>query len=159
MIIVTRRASIESSSPEEVFASLADPNRICNLLPRMQKVELLDRNLETCSARMITYMSLGGIFGIIRCEGDLTWTEPGDILFKVHTPVSLETRWTLIPAVYGTDLQATMSLDLRPLLGPMAAFVPKQIVSDLLAGELEAALNAIRDDSANNVLREQAIAA
>ena len=104
-------------------------------------------------------MSLGGIFGTIRCEGDLTWTAPSDILFKVHKPVSLETRWTLSPAVNGTDLQATMSLDLEPMLGAMAAFVPKQIVSDMLAGELEAALNAIREDSANNVLREQAIAA
>ncbi len=159
MISVSRRAYIESSSPEEVFESLSNPNRICQLLPRMQKVELLDQNMETSSARMITYMSLGGIFGTIRCEGNLTWTAPGEILFKVHTPVSLETRWTLSPAVHGTDLQATMTLDLEPMLGPMAAFVPKQIVSDMLAGELEAALTAIREDSAHKVLRERTIAA
>jgi carbon monoxide dehydrogenase subunit G len=159
MITVTRRAYIESSSPEEVFASLSDPSRIGQLLPRVEKVEMLNRNMETHTARLVTYMSLGGIFGTIRCEGDLTWTEPGEILFKVRTPVPVETRWTLSPAVNGTDLQATMSLDLAPMLGPMAAFVPVQAVSDMLAKELESALTSIQAGSANKGLRERAVAA
>jgi hypothetical protein len=104
-------------------------------------------------------MSLGGMFGTIRCEGDLTWTEPGEILFKVLTPVPVETRWTLSPAVNGTDLQATMSLDLAPMLGPMAAFVPVDAVSNLLAKELESALKSIRENSANKGLLERAVAA
>jgi carbon monoxide dehydrogenase subunit G len=159
MITVTRRAYIESSSPEEVFASLSDPNRIGQLLPRVHKVEMLNRDLESRTARLVTYMSLGGMFGTIRCEGDLTWTEPGEILFKVRTPVPVETRWTLNQAVNGTDLQATMSLDLAPMLGPMAAFVPVQAVSDMLAKELESALKAIQSSSEKNMLRERAVAA
>jgi carbon monoxide dehydrogenase subunit G len=159
MITVTRRAYIESRSPEEVFASLSDPNRIGQLLPRVQKVEMLNRNMETRTARLVTYMSLGGMFGTIRCEGDLTWTEPGEILFKVRTPVPVETQWTLSPAVNGTDLQATMALDLAPLLGPMAAFVPVQAVSDMLAKELESALKSIRERCSRSPLRERAIAA
>jgi carbon monoxide dehydrogenase subunit G len=159
MITVTRRAYIESRSPEEVFASLSDPNRIGQLLPRVQKVEMLNPDMEACTARLVTHMSLGGIFGTIRCEGDLTWTEPSEIVFKVRTPVSVETRWTLNAAVNGTDLQATMALDLAPLLGPMAAFVPVQAVSDMLAKELESAIKAIRENSQPKGLRERAIAA
>ncbi|MEI7769453.1 MAG: SRPBCC family protein [Chloroflexales bacterium] len=159
MITVTRRAYIETSSPEEVFAVLSDPNRIGNLLPRFHKVEILNRNMETRTARLVTHMSIGGLFGTIRCEGDLTWTEPGEILFKVRTPVPVETRWTLSPAVNGTDIQATMWLDLVPMLGPMAAFVPVQTVSGMLGRELESALTTIRERSQRNEIREQAAAA
>jgi carbon monoxide dehydrogenase subunit G len=159
MITVTRRSYIEASTPEEVFATLSDPKGIAQLLPRVQKVEMLNRNLEMRSARLVTHMSLGGMFGTIRCEGDLTWVEPSEILFKVRTPVPVETRWTLTPAVNGTDLQATMALDLAPLLGPMAAFVPVDAVADMLARELESALKAITERSGGSNLRERAVAA
>jgi hypothetical protein len=159
MITVTRGAYIETSSPEEVFAVLSDPNRIGNLLPRFHKVEILNRNMEARTARLVTHMSFGGLFGTIRCEGDLTWTEPDEILFKVRTPLPVETRWTLNPAVSGTDLQANISLDLVPMLGPMAAFVPVQIVSDMLGKELESALTTIRERSQHNGIRERAAAA
>ncbi|NNJ09853.1 cyclase [Chloroflexales bacterium ZM16-3] len=159
MITVSRRSYIEAATPEEIFESLSDPERIGHLLPRVQKVELRDRDMDACKAHLVTHMALGGIFGTIRCEGDLTWVEPSEILFKVRTPVSVETRWTLTSAVNGTDLQATMSLDLDPMLGPMAAFVPVQAVSDMLAKELESALKAISAGNGAKKLRERAVAA
>ncbi len=159
MITVSRRNYIEAATPDDVFAALADPNRISQLLPRFQKVEIKNRDMEARTARLITHMSLGGIFGTIRCEGDLTWTEPSEILFKVRTPVPVETRWTLSSAVNGTDLQATMALDLDPMLGPMASFVPVQAVSDILAKELESALKSISERCSGKKLRERAVAA
>lgn len=144
MINVTRRAHIADATPEAIFAALSDPQRIGQLLPRVQKVELLNRNEELRKARLVTHMSLGGIFGTIRSEGDLTWTDNREIVFKVRTPVAVETRWVLNPAVGGTELTATMSLDLAPMLGPMAAFVPTQQVADMLASELDAALKGLK---------------
>lgn len=159
MITVTRRSYIEAATPEDVFQSLSDPSRIGQLLPRVQKVEMTNFDEENSKARLVTHMSLGGIFGTIRCEGDLTWTEPSEILFKVRTPLPVETRWSLSEAVNGTELEATMSLDLEPMLGPMAAFVPVQTVADMLAKELETALKAIKDGNARRILRERAVAA
>lgn len=159
MITVSRRSYIEAANPDDVFAALSDPNRIGTLMPRFQKVELHDYDPEACSARMVTHMSMGGIFGSIRCEGDLTWVEPSEIMFKVRTPVSVETRWTLTAALNGTELFATMSLDLVPLLGPMAAFVPPQMVSDILGAELESALKTISEKSTEMTLRVKTIAA
>lgn len=159
MITVTRRSFIEASTPEGVFAALSDPKEIGRLLPRVQKVELLSRDTAAARAKLVTHMSMGGIFGTIRCEGDLTWVEPREILFQVRTPLPVETRWTLSPAVNGTDLVATMGLDLTPLLGPMAAFVPTQSVADMLAKELEAALQAITRRLAGASLRAKAVAA
>lgn len=159
MINVTRRSFIEASTPEGVFAALSNPNEISRLLPRVQKVELLSRDVAAARARLVTHMSMGGIFGTIRCEGDLTWVEPREILFQVRTPLPVETRWTLSPAVNGTDLVATMGIDLGPMLGPMAAFVPTQSVADMLAKELEATLHAIKSRMIGMHLREQAVAA
>lgn len=141
MITVNRRSYIEGAIPEDVFATLSDPHGLTRLLPRIRKAELLD--MKASSARLVTHMALGGIFGTIRCEGDLLWRAPRDILFRVRTPLTLETRWTLVPAVNGTDLQASMSLDLAPLLGPMAQFVPTDSVGDVLGNELASALQAI----------------
>lgn len=157
MITVVRRSYIQDVTPEEVFAALSDPKSLNQLLPRVRNVEMLNRNAS--SARLVTHMSLGGIFGTIRCEGDLTWTEPREIVFQVRKPLPVETRWVLSPAVNGTELQATMLLDLTPLLGPMAQFVPTNAVADMIGTELDQALKTIAARCAEIVKRAQAAAA
>jgi carbon monoxide dehydrogenase subunit G len=159
MIKVARRAYIEGTTPEAIFAALSDPKSIGQLLPRVQKVEMLNRDDEARHAKLVTHMGLGGIFGTIRCEGDLTWDDNKEILFQVRTPVPVETRWHLAPGVNGAEVRASMSLDLGPMLGPMAAFVPVQQVSDMLAAELESALKAIARRMYDEGQRERAVAA
>lgn len=138
MITVKRRSYIEGATPEEVFTALSDPKGIERLLPRMRKVELLSRRANC--ARLVTHMAIGGMFGTIRCEGDLHWIEPHEIVFKVAKPLPVETRWSLAQAPRGTELNATMSLDLKPLLGGMAKFVPNDAVADMIGKELDSAL-------------------
>ncbi len=143
MIKVGRRCHIEGVTPEQVFATLSDPALVSQILPRVQKTELLDRDDVARHARMITYMAMGGLFGTIRCEGELTWQDNREIVFSVRTPLPVETRWVLSPAINGTDLQATMSINLAPLLGMMASFVPEKTVTDMLGADLETALRGV----------------
>ena len=159
MIKVARRAYIEGTTPEAIFAALSDPKSIGQLLPRVQKVEMLNRDDVARRAKLVTHMGLGGIFGTIRCEGDLTWEDDKEILFQVRTPVPVETRWLLAPGVNGAEVRASMSLDLSPMLGAMAAFVPVQQVSDMLAAELESALKAIAKRMYDEGTKERAVAA
>jgi carbon monoxide dehydrogenase subunit G len=159
MIKVARRAQIEGSTPEAIFAALSDPQGIGQLLPRVQKVEMLNRDDVARKAKLVTHMGLGGLFGTIRCEGDLTWTEPSEIVFQVRTPLPVETRWSLAPTAAGTMVSASMALDLTPMMGPMAAFVPVQQVGDMLAQELETALRALAARMRDSNLRERAVAA
>lgn len=159
MIKVTRRGTVEAATPEQIFAALNDAQGIAQMLPRVSKVELSDVNEAAGTAKLVTHMALGGIFGTIRCEGDLSWTEPNEIVFKVRTPMPLETRWTLTPKVDDTEVAATMFLDLTPMLGPMAAFVPVHQVAEMLSKELDAALKAVMAKCAGMNLRERAIAA
>ena len=158
MITVSRRCYIEDATPEQIFATLSDPAMIGKLLPRVQKVEMLARDDEARRARLATHMSMGGLFGTIRCEGDLRWTEPSEIVFDVRTPLPVETRWLLSPGVNGTEIKASMGLDLAPMLGAMAAFVPTQQVVDILSKELETALKAIAA-SVQAMPKERAVAA
>lgn len=159
MIKVARRAYIEGTTPEAIFAALSDPKSIASILPRVQKVEMLSRDDVARKARLVTYMGLGGIFGTIRCEGDLTWEDGREIVFTVRTPVTVETRWTLATGVNGTEIKASMGLDLAPMLGPMAAFVPTQQVADMLASELESALRSIARAVSVAPMQERAVAA
>ncbi len=157
MIRVDRRKYIEAATPEYVFAALSDPQGIERLLPRMRKVEIRSRSGN--SAHVVTHMAIGGIFGTIPCEGQLQWVEPHEIIFRVKKPLPVEVHWKLAHAVDGTDLQVDMLLDLAPLLGPMAAFVPTQSVIDMIGKELDHALKEMSVRLTQSMPRERAVAA
>src|SRR5689334_7848045 len=125
MITVERTRHIEAA-PHVIFAALSDPGKLAGLLPRVQRVEFLERGAD--HARIATHMALGP-FGDLRTEGDLRWQTDREITFSARRPVGVESRWTLTPANGGTDVHAALALDLAPLMGPLAAFVPPDQVT------------------------------
>lgn len=139
MISVNRNRHIDAS-PEAVFAALADPNNLSGILPRVRRIEMTERGDDR--ARVTTQMALGP-FGEIRSEGDVRWQTDREIVFSTRRPVPVEARWTLTPARGGTDVRAALSLDLAPIIGPLAAFVPTHEVANMVGPDLDAALAAI----------------
>jgi carbon monoxide dehydrogenase subunit G len=136
MIQINRTRYIEAT-PAAVFAALADPNNLAGLVPRVRKIELLDRQPDR--ARIATQMTIGP-FSNIRSEGDVRWQAGREVVFSARTPVAVEARWILTPCGSGTNLQAAFSLDLTPLLGMLAAWVPQQDVANMIGPDLDAAL-------------------
>jgi carbon monoxide dehydrogenase subunit G len=136
MISVNRSRHI-NASPEAVFDALSDPTNLAGLMPRVRRVELTDRQADR--ARITTQMAIGP-FTDIRSEGDVRWQPGREVVFSSKRPVAVEARWTLRPAGEGTDLQAAFSLDLAPLLGPLAALIPQQDVANLVGPDLDSAL-------------------
>ncbi|MEO7908426.1 MAG: SRPBCC family protein [Roseiflexaceae bacterium] len=136
MIQINRMRYIDAT-PEAVFAALSDPNNLAGLMPRVRRVEMLDRQADR--ARIATQMTIGP-FSNIRSEGDVRWQDGREVVFSSRTPLPVEARWTLTPSGSGTDLQATLSLDLTPLMGILAAFVPQQDVANMVGPDLDAAL-------------------
>lgn len=139
MISVSRNRYIDAP-PEAVFAALADPDNLSQIMPRVRRVELVERGVE--HARVATHMALGP-FGEIRSEGDVYWQPGREVIFSARRPIPVEARWTLTPSGDGTDLQAALSLDLTPIMGPLAAFVPQNEVANMIGPDLDAALSAI----------------
>jgi carbon monoxide dehydrogenase subunit G len=139
MIEVTRARHIPAP-PDAVFALLSSPDELHGLLPRVERVELLERHAD--HARIATHMAFGP-FGSIRTEGDVRWTDGREIVFRADQFITVEARWTFTPANNGTDARLTLRLDLAPLLGPLAAFVPPERVAAMVAPDLDAALAAV----------------
>ena len=139
MITVDRTRHIDAS-PEAIFEALSDPDKLSALLPRVQRVEFIERGADR--ARIATYMALGP-FGNIRSEGELSWQNNREVTFSAHKPVAVESRWTLVPANGGTDVHAALSLDLAPLIGPLASFVPPDQVKQMIGPDLDKALAEI----------------
>ena len=136
MICINRTRYIEAT-PEAVFAALSDPNNLAGLMPRVRRIEMLDRQPDR--ARIATQMTIGP-FSNIRSEGDVRWQAGREVVFSSRTPIPVEARWILTPCGSGTNLQAVFSLDLAPLMGMLAALVPQQDVANMLGPDLDAAL-------------------
>ena len=136
MIRINRTRYIEAT-PEAVFAALSDPNNLAGLMPRVRRIEMLDRQPDR--ARIATQMTIGP-FSNIRSEGDVRWQAGREVVFSSRTPIPVEARWILTPCGSGTNLQAALSLDLAPLIGMLAALVPQKDVVNMVGPDLDAAL-------------------
>jgi carbon monoxide dehydrogenase subunit G len=139
MINVHRNRHIDAP-PEAVFAALADPKHLSDIMPRLRKVEMVERGAD--HARVATRLALGPL-GEIRSEGDDRWQPGREVVFSTRRPVPVVARWTLTPSGEGTNVQASLSLDLGPIMGPLAAFVPQSEVASMVGPDLDAALAAI----------------
>ncbi|HEU4321914.1 MAG TPA: SRPBCC family protein [Roseiflexaceae bacterium] len=139
-MITIRRARRIAASPDAIFAALSDPQQLATLLPRVREIELLEQGQD--QARIATHMAFGP-FGDIRNEGQVRWLNGRELQFDSPKPVQVTSRWVLTPAEGGTDLEASLALDLGPLLGPLAAFIPAERVADVVGPDLDAALDAV----------------
>lgn len=138
--IVVEKSRDIVAPPERVFALLADPQSLASILPRVQRVDILSQGQDT--ARVRTYMSMG-MLGAITSEGEVRWVNNRELLFSSPKPAGVSTHWKLDPLEHGTRITVRMTLDLSPMLGPLAAFVPPQSVIAMIAPDLEQALEAI----------------
>jgi carbon monoxide dehydrogenase subunit G len=136
-MIHIHRVRYIDATPEAVFAALSDPSNLAGLMPRVRRVEMIDRQPDR--ARIATQMTIGP-FSNIRSEGDVRWQAGHEVVFSSRTPLPVEARWTLTPSGSGTNLQAALSLDLAPLIGLLAAFVPQRDVANMVGPDLDAAL-------------------
>jgi carbon monoxide dehydrogenase subunit G len=138
--VVVSRARHVLAPPDAVFAVLADPAALAGLLPRVKKVELLEQG--DGQARIATHMQITP-FNTVRSEGEVRWQGTREIVFRTLQPAGVETRLELRPTATGTNVYATLALDLAPMLGPLAAFVPHDQVAGAAGPDLDATLNAI----------------
>ncbi|NJP04275.1 MAG: SRPBCC family protein [Chloroflexaceae bacterium] len=141
MITVHLQSYVNGATPKQVFDALSDPSGLKTLMPRLSRVEY-ERTSPT-TAHVVMYISIGGMFGLIRCDGVLEWIEPGNIIFTVNNPLPVKNEWIIKPTARGTEVNIQLNLDLRPFLGPMANFVPTIAVEDLVRRELKHAVAQI----------------
>lgn len=133
------RSRLIRATPEAVFALFSDPANLSAVLPRVQRVEVLRRSAT--GARVRTHMLMGPL-GSLTAEGDVEWVAGRAFSFSAARPVGIESRWALTAEAGGTRVTAAMAIDLSPMMGPLAAFIPAESVAAMLAPDLDAALAA-----------------
>lgn len=141
MIKVYRTRTIDAS-PSTIFDLLSDSESLPTLLPRVSRVEFLQQVGYEDQARIATYMALGP-FGELRSEGTVQWEVDREVAFVSHKPVYVESRWTLSPSGAGTTVDVALTLDLAPLLGPLAKFIPPEQVTGMVIPDLDTALSEV----------------
>ncbi len=140
LVVTVERNRRIAASADRVFATLSDPQTLAGLLPRVKKVEVLHRS--AASARVATHMAMGP-FATIRSEGDVHWRQDQEVVFTSHHPVSVESRWSFAPDGKATNLSVKLTIDLTPMLGPLAAMVPPDQVAGMIGPDLDHALTAL----------------
>jgi hypothetical protein len=141
MIKVERHILIETVTPREVFAELSNPENLTTLLPRLRKATLDESTND--SARLTLCITIGNMFGTICFGGHLNWVEPSEINFHVKKPIDAKIQWFLTPTNLGTNVNVVACMDISPLLGPMAFFVPNDMVGNIIGSDLEHALQQV----------------
>jgi carbon monoxide dehydrogenase subunit G len=133
------RSRLIRATPEAIAQLFSDPANLSAVLPRVQRVEVLRRSPS--GARVRTHMQMGPL-GSMTAEGDVTWLPGSGFMFSAARPVAIESRWTLTPEAGGTRVTAAMAIDLSPMMGPLAAFIPAESVAAMIGPDLDAALAA-----------------
>lgn len=149
--ITVRRMRYIAASPSAIFSSLCDPQELTELMPRVRRIDLLERGPD--HARVATHMALGP-FGEIRNEGTVRWQEGREVTFTSKRPIPVSTHWQLTPIDGGTEVEVSLTLDLTPMLGFMAAFVPSDQVINMIGPDLDTALRTL-ERRANTGLLER----
>lgn len=138
-VSVERGRKIDASN-SRLFALLSDPQALAGLLPRVKKVEVIQRG--EASARVATHVAVSP-FTTVRSEGEVRWQQDQEVVFLSRQPVIVESRWSFSPSGQGTDVRVSLTVDLSPLLGPMAAMVRREHLEAMIAPDLDAALSAL----------------
>lgn len=141
MITLKHESTIAHARPEQVFRSLADPQGLTTLVPRLQEVHYTPTGER--QAHIVMDVFIGVPFGTIRCEGTLTWEPDHTLTLTIHTPLPVRTHWLFHPDGSGTRLTIHFELNLAPLLGPFAAYVPTESVRHIIRTELRHAMNHV----------------
>ncbi len=157
MFEVKLRSKYPGVTPDEVFDELSNRDRLIELMPRLRKIEFGQPGLH--SQDVVMHVGIGGGYGTIRCEGRLEWDDGDALRFNVKTPLPVSTEWQFNETPEGTALDVSMKLDLFPMLGPMAAFVPRNLVEDLMVNEMKFALKQVGKRVKERMVGNTAVAA
>ncbi len=138
-IEIVRRRRI-AVPPERVFAILSSPANLAELLPRVRRVEMLERSATR--AHIVAHLALTPFY-TIRADGEVRWVTNREICFSAIEPAQVEACYQLEPDGDGTQVRATLRLDLSSMLGALGALVPDESIVALATPDIDATLAAL----------------
>ncbi len=138
MIEVERRRTILAPAPV-VRAILVDVEHLQQLMPRVEHVEV--RGNTDKGARLALDFK-GGPIGTQRIEGEARILDDG-LRFVAVRPAQIDARWSVQERGGTTEVTARLTIDPAGMLGSLGRFVPRALIEQRLAKELDASLQAL----------------
>jgi carbon monoxide dehydrogenase subunit G len=138
MFTVERKRSFDVPA-ERIRAVLTDVERLSQVMPRAEKVEVLARGENR--ARVAVVVRLGK-FGTQRVEGEARISEDG-VRFVAVQPMQIDVRWTIVPREAATDVIVRLNTEVPKAFGTMARLIPQRMIEERIGVELEGALTGL----------------
>ncbi len=138
MIEVERRRTILAPVPV-VRAILVDVEHLQQLMPRVEHVEV--RGNTDKGARLALDFK-GGPIGTQRIEGEARILDDG-LRFVAVRPAQIDARWSVQERGGTTEVTARLTIDPGGMLGSLGRFVPRALIEQRLAKELDGSLDAL----------------
>jgi carbon monoxide dehydrogenase subunit G len=135
MIVIERKRMIAARA-EQVRAVLSDLDQLDQLLPRVERAEVLAQGESR--ARMAITLRLGRL-GTQRVEGEARVLDDG-LRFVAVDPFEIDARWTVLPRESQSEVVARVAVDLPRKLAAMIRLLPQRMIGERVGGELESAL-------------------
>ena len=138
MIDVERRKTIHAPA-SAVKTALIDVEHLQRLLPMAERVEV--RGSDGNRARLAITLRVGKL-GLQRVDGEARILENG-LRFVAVQPMQIDSRWTVQERGETSEVTAHLSIDLDRMLGSLGRFLPRRMIEQRIAHELEASLQAL----------------
>lgn len=138
MIQVERRKTI-AAPVDVVKAALSDVEHLDRLLRRVERVEVQGSTAERARVTLALRTSR---FGVMRIDGEARLL-PNGTRFVAVKPLQIDSRWTVEARGDATEVTAQLAIELAPILGAFARFVPARMVESKLSQELDESLQAL----------------
>jgi carbon monoxide dehydrogenase subunit G len=138
MIAVERRRRIQAPA-QVIRAVLIDVEHMQQLMPRVQRVDV--RGHTDDRARLAIDLRTSR-FGTLRIEGEARMLDDG-LRFVAVRPAQIDVRWSVQERGEGTEVMARLVIDFGSLLGPIGRFVPRTLIEQRIAKDLDASLGAL----------------
>ena len=140
MIEVERRRTILAPAPV-VRAILVDVENLQQLMPRVEHVEVRG---NTDNGARLALDFRGGPIGTQRIEGEARILDDG-LRFVAVRPAQIDARWSVQERGGTTEVTARLTIDPGGMLGSLGRFVPRALIEQRLAKELDASLQALEE--------------
>lgn len=138
MIDVERRRTIRVPA-QMVRAILVDVEHMQQLMPRVERVEVRG-NTDNRARLALDFRT--GRFGTQRIEGEARMLHDG-LRFVAVRPAQIDARWSVQERGDATEVIARLTIDIGGLLGSVGRFVPRALLEQRMAKELDASLDAL----------------
>jgi hypothetical protein len=119
---------------QTIYECLTNPDSLAKVVKRIDRISVIDREGDSGSVQVVLDLPARKV---VETTGQVSGTPYEQLTFRTDEPFPLEFAWKLTPdADGGTQVVATLGVDLSSYGIPMAGLLVRSIISSELKDDL-----------------------